>query len=226
MSPASLMLREDSLELESKAATNKRVIRMRRSLWNAVAIGSVLLLVVMLVFYHQILTGAIQLPFGPRPLLAQSESDKAPSLASTGLAPGEVAPNFTLPSLDGEPMSLSDFRGQPVLINFWATWCPPCRNEMPAIQRVYAGQTHGTFVVVAINLRESEDTVRSFVEEMGLSFPILLDERGEVMERYKVMGLPSSFFLAPDGTIHVRRVGEMTEEFIERTTVELLASDR
>lgn len=94
------------------------------------------------------------------------------------------------------------------------------------MQRVYAGQADGALVVLAINVRESEDTIRPFVEEMDLTFPILLDERGEVMQQYRITGLPSSFFVAPDGTVYVRRVGEMTEEYIERTTAELLASDR
>jgi thiol-disulfide isomerase/thioredoxin len=126
---------------------------------------------------------------------------------------GSLAPDFTLETLSGEAISLSDLRGQAVLINFWATWCPPCRQEMPAIQRVYERYRDQGFTEVA-----------EFVEELGLTFPILLDREGEVFERYRVRGLPTSFFMDRAGVVHnVKIGGPMSEDFIEGQVTELLA---
>lgn len=187
---------------------------MQRSYWNGILVGSLLLLLLAFVAYYQIVTGQLELPSGPRPLLAGQEPTPTSSLAATGIDSGQPAPAFTLRSLDGETVSLADFRGQPVLVNFWATWCPPCRKEMPAIQHVYEQHQDADFVVLAVNVQESEETIRPFVEEMGVTFPVLLDENGDVMKQYRIMGLPSSFFVARDGTIRTRKIGEMSEEFL------------
>lgn len=192
---------------------------MRRSYWNVVLFVAVLLLGGALVLYYQIMTGAIALPTGPRPLATGEEIDD--SLASSGLAPGQQAPEFTLQTLEGDPVSLSELRGQQVLINFWATWCPPCRREMPAMERAYKRHQDAGFVVLAVNVQESEETIRPFVEEMGVTFPIVLDESGVVMRQYKVTALPSSFFVDRRGAIHVRRIGEIDEAFIEGTLEEM-----
>lgn len=93
---------------------------------------------------------------------------------------------------------------------------------MPAIQRVYEGYQEAGIVVLAVNVQEAEETIRPFVEEMGVTFPILLDDNGDVMKRYRVMGLPSSFFISRDGTIQARKIGEMSEEFLERTVEDIV----
>lgn len=123
---------------------------------------------------------------------------------------GAIAPDFTLTSLSGEEVSLSDFRGQPVLVNFWATWCGPCRLEMPAIQDRY--QMHQPdLVVLAVNLAESAEQVSEFVDELGLTFDPLLDADGSIFELYQVLGYPSSYFIDPDGIIQAVHIGFMTE---------------
>jgi peroxiredoxin len=124
---------------------------------------------------------------------------------STGLevAPrkGKIAPDFTLVDLDGNEVSLSDFRGQPVLINFWATWCPPCRTEMPDIAAAYEEHRDKELVVLAVNVEESADNVRGFADEDKVSFPVLLDGDGAVARQYRVRALPTSFFINRDGVI-------------------------
>ncbi len=130
---------------------------------------------------------------------------------------GQVAPDFSLETLTGETLRLSDFRGQPVLLNFWNSWCPPCRTEMPELQRVQ--ETPGDQVVIlGVNLLYQEDRledVHAFVREQGLTFPILLDRDGRVVTDYRVISLPTSFFIDAEGKIYLVQVGPMTRPFIE-----------
>ena len=120
---------------------------------------------------------------------------------------GAVAPDFTLANLNGASVGLSELRGQVVLINFWATWCVPCRVEMPAIQARY---NDGDFAVLAVNFDESAEKVRAFADELGLDFPILLDPGGKIQELYRVRGYPSSYFVDTNGVIQFIHIGEMS----------------
>jgi cytochrome c biogenesis protein CcmG/thiol:disulfide interchange protein DsbE len=149
---------------------------------------------------------------------AMARSDRPPS-PQVGFA----APDFTLETLEGETVNLSDLRGQVVLINFWATWCPPCRAEMPAIQRVYDEYHDQDFTVLAVDVQEGEAQVTAFVEERGLTFPILMDGDGSVTARYQVLAMPSTFFLDQAGVVQeVTLGGPMTEAFIESQVTRLL----
>ncbi len=115
---------------------------------------------------------------------------------------GTVAPAFTLPDLDGKEMSLSDFRGKVVFLNFWATWCKPCEDEMPSMQKLYEDQEGKAFEIVAVSLdSEGPDVVREFVEEYGLTFVVLHDRRGRVKETYKTTGVPETFIIDQNGVI-------------------------
>ncbi len=129
---------------------------------------------------------------------------------------GQVAPNFSLETLTGETLRLSDFRGRPVLLNFWTSWCPPCRTEMPELQKVQEA-LGDQVVILAVNLLYQEDRledVHAFVRELGLTFPILLDRDGRVATDYRVVSLPASFFVDPEGKIYLVQVGPMTQPFI------------
>jgi peroxiredoxin len=118
------------------------------------------------------------------------------------------APDFTLPTLDGGRLRLADLRGKVVLLNFWATWCPPCRAEMPAMERIYRELAPRGFTIVAVNYQEKAEVVRPFVEELNLTFPIVLDESGEVTDRhYPLIGLPTTFVLDREGRTVARAVG-------------------
>ncbi len=136
---------------------------------------------------------------------------------------GFPAPDFELPTLDGGTARLSDLRGKGVILNFWATWCPPCRFEMPALQRVYQ-ENQDRIVVVGLNLTASDDinAVRAFIQEMGLTFPIWLDVEGEVADMYNLVALPTTFFIDAQGTICEVVLGGPMAEALLRTRVERL----
>jgi peroxiredoxin len=150
---------------------------------------------------------------------ALARGDRPPSPQA-----GFAAPDFTLERRDGETISLSDLHGQVVLVNFWATWCPPCRAEMPAIQGVYDAYRDQGFVVLAVDVGEGDAQVAAFADEQGLTFPILMDREGTVSHRYQVRAMPSTFFVDQAGVIQeVTLGGPMTEAFIESQVTSLLA---
>jgi cytochrome c biogenesis protein CcmG/thiol:disulfide interchange protein DsbE len=133
-----------------------------------------------------------------------------------------LAPGFSLNTPAGEVISLSDLRGQAVLINLWATWCPPCRAEMPAIQKLYDEYRDQGFTVLAINMTFQDEpfAVIPFTQENGLTFPILLDETGQVAGKYELRSLPSSFFIDREGTIQEVVIGGPMSEALLRTRIE------
>lgn len=138
---------------------------------------------------------------------------------------GQLAPNFTLQSLDGTDISLSDYIGRPVLINFWATWCAPCRREMPELVKAYNEHENEGFVILAVDLAHQDDidAVQAFVEEFEMTFPVLLDETGEVSdELYNLIGLPMSVFINREGRIVHIYVGLMLPDQIDEFVNEIL----
>lgn len=139
------------------------------------------------------------------------------------IRPGSMAPDFTLEDIDGNQVSLSDFAGKPVLINFWASWCPPCRVEMPELQRVYKAQQDSGFAILAVNLlyQDNLDDVYDFFRQTKISFPTLLDEHGTVAATYRVGSLPTSVFVDTGGRIHLIQVGPMTQTFVESVLQEI-----
>ncbi|GAB4545571.1 MAG: TlpA disulfide reductase family protein [Anaerolineae bacterium] len=139
---------------------------------------------------------------------------------------GFAAPDFALETRDGQTLRLSDLRGQAVLLNFWATWCPPCRAEMPAIQRVYQAYRDQGFTVLAVDVGEGEAQVAAFADGRGLDFPILLDREGSVSARYQVRAMPSTFFIDRAGVIQeVTLGGPMSQAFIESQVRALLGQE-
>lgn len=144
-----------------------------------------------------------------------------------GIAPavGQQAPDFTLKTLDGGEVRLSSLQGKPVLMNFWASWCAPCRVEMPDLVRVYEARKADGLVVLAINMtsQDSLQDARAFVKEFNMTFPVLLDETGAVAhDQYRLRGLPMSFFIDRKGTIVRRHIGAMSGEQIDQFVGELL----
>jgi len=120
---------------------------------------------------------------------------------------GKRAPDFQLSNLEGQPVSLSDFRGTPVLLNFWATWCGPCRQEMPLIQGIFEEQTNENLVILAVNIGENSAAVKNFMQSGNYSFPVLLDTDRNVALQYNARAIPTTFFIDKDGTIQVIKVG-------------------
>lgn len=141
--------------------------------------------------------------------------------SGTVLRVGQPAPEFTLMTPAGHPVSLSDYAGQVVLVNFWATWCPSCVTEMPDYEQVYQ-QFKPEFVVVGVNLQESGGHVQQYAAGLGVSFPVVLDEAGTVTTRhYQVTGMPGSYIIDREGKIYYRHVGPMSAETLMAKLAEL-----
>ena len=139
---------------------------------------------------------------GPEPL-----DGKSPAVPVKGTQINNLAPDFQLQSLDGQTISLSDLRGKPVLINFWASWCPPCREEMPYLQEIYEEWTDKGLVVLAINIGESSSTAEEFIQSYNLSFTVLLDTEQDIAQRYNITGIPTTLFVDKDGIIQDKVIG-------------------
>jgi thiol-disulfide isomerase/thioredoxin len=114
---------------------------------------------------------------------------------------GQEAPDFQLTTLDGKQMSLQQLRGKGVLINFWGTWCPPCRSEMPVLEKAYEKYRDQGFEIVSVNIAETDVAVASFAKQYGLTFPIWMDRERDVVRLYKINPIPTSFFVDPNGVI-------------------------
>lgn len=124
---------------------------------------------------------------------------------------GAKVVDFTLVDVDGQEHSLSDYLGQPLLLNFFATWCPHCRSEMPTFQQVYEERSAEGFVILAVSVGEDAETVGDFTQENGLTFPILLDTDGVASPIYQVRGIPASLFIDANGVIRGNHVGAITD---------------
>ena len=135
---------------------------------------------------------------------------------------GFTAPDFTLQTPTGESYTLSELRGKAILVNLWATWCPPCRAEMPAIEKMYQEYKDQGFIVLAIDMTYQDDpfNVVPFTQEYGLTFPILLEETGNVASAYQLRSLPSSYFINRAGVIAEVVIGGPMSEALLRTRIE------
>jgi cytochrome c biogenesis protein CcdA/peroxiredoxin len=136
------------------------------------------------------------------------------SSPAVGIAKGDLAPDFETVSDTGQPIRLSDYRGQVVLLNFWATWCGPCRAEMTEFQRVH--ETQDGITILAVNNREPVAAVQDFRQELGLDFPLVMDERASIQNRYNIRSYPSTFLIGRDGTILQVHYGALTSEDINQ----------
>jgi cytochrome c biogenesis protein CcmG/thiol:disulfide interchange protein DsbE len=139
---------------------------------------------------------------------------------ATGRSPsteiGRAAPDFLLATPDGGRLRLSDLQGRPLLVNFWASWCTPCRQEMPEIVRAYDAKSSSGFVVVGVDLQENTAQVRAFAQEFGMTFPLVIDRNGGVGDAWHiggpVQGIPSSYFIDESGVVRARVYGPLTAQ--------------
>ncbi|MCE7793958.1 redoxin domain-containing protein [Salipaludibacillus sp. CUR1] len=148
---------------------------------------------------------------------AEDENQEQSSISEDdiGLNEGDYAPDFTLETLAGEEVSLWDFRGQKVMVNFWATWCPPCRAEMPDMQEMY--EEYDDIKILAVNLTETEpgvDQVEEFTEDFGLTFPILLDHEVEVAGIYDIQPIPTSYMIDSEGKVQSIAFGALNKDMM------------
>jgi DsbE subfamily thiol:disulfide oxidoreductase len=140
-------------------------------------------------------------------MIEEVDSDDAPQVNAP-------APDFELENLTGEKKHLADYQGKVVVLNFWATWCGPCKDEMPLFQEIsekYASE----IAVLAVNNQETVDKVSPFIEELGLTYEILMDNDGGVAMQYQVIGFPTTYFIDPNGIIKFLHVGVLTEEQLD-----------
>lgn len=148
----------------------------------------------------------------------QPAASSAPEL----LEQGKPAPSFTSPTLSGSEIALDDHVGDVVVVNFWATWCPPCKAEMPGINAFYERHQAEGLVVLAVNAKESESLVRPFIESNNFTFPILLDPAGSVVNQYQVRSFPTTIIIDRNGIVRHIQVGMISETELEEIVAPLL----
>lgn len=157
---------------------------------------------------------------------SKNDAESDSSTAEVGIEQGNIPPDFELKTLDGEMVKLSDLKGKKVVLNFWATWCPPCKAEMPHMQNYYDNNKEQENVeILAVNLTTGENrgvkAVQEFIDAYGLTFPIPLDEQGIIGETYQAFQIPTTYMLNTDGTIAHKIVGPMDEAMMEQLIEDL-----
>jgi len=156
--------------------------------------------------------------FSPaRASIAQAASDSSgdPTRLNVGPKIGNLAPDFTLKALDGSLVTLSELKGKTVFVNFWATWCPPCKQEMPDLEKAYQKTRDQGIAFLGVNLKEDAGTVQKFVNDNGYHWTILLDSTGQTADSYQVSGIPTSFFIDRNGVVRDMQIGPITEPLLE-----------
>lgn len=151
-----------------------------------------------------------------------SENVEVPD--SSGIEVGDAAPDFELVTLKGEPVKLSDYKGKKVILNFWATWCPPCKAEMPHMQKFYEENKEDGIEILAVNLTDMDsgmDSIESFVKDYGLTFKIPLDQQGDIGRQYQAFTIPTSYLIDSSGIISNKIVGPMDNDMMKSLTEEM-----
>ena len=160
---------------------------------------------------------------GCRAAQPEGAADLTPAPTPSATFPRPPAASFTLTTLEGDTISLEDCRGKVVLLNFWASWCPSCRSEMASLESYEQAHREEGLVVLGINYEEDPATVRSFIADAAVTFPMLLDEDGEVAAAYGVVGLPTSYFVDCEGRIMGFWPGAVSASALEQQLTPFLA---
>lgn len=142
------------------------------------------------------------------------QTEAASSPQANGLTVGAQAPDFELKTLTGETVKLSDYKGKKVMLNFWATWCPPCKAEMPEMEKFYK-QPNQDINILAVNMDPNND-VKGFVQKDGITFPILLDSEDKVNRVYQIISIPTTYFIDKNGVIQNKYVGAMQFDMMKQ----------
>jgi cytochrome c biogenesis protein CcmG/thiol:disulfide interchange protein DsbE len=179
-----------------RTAAPRRAARLPRSYYVAAAIAPVLILAAW---------GALLLARPAPPVLM-----------------GDVAPAFALADLDGNPVRLADLRGRPVIVNFWASWCGPCRREFPLLTSAAAAHRGDDLAIVGIVFRDGAEAARGFMARMGATWPTAMDPREAVATRYGIVWPPDTFFIDRDGVVVQRQIGELSAADLERGLAQIL----
>lgn len=168
-------------------------------------------------------------------ILNESPNNTSAELTETSLTGSDkdsqkvaLAPEFTLSDLNGKAVNLSDFKGKIVILNFWTTWCPPCIEEMPEMQRFYEKNKDHRIEIVAVNLTNfdnGQQAIESFIQDYGLTFPVLLDKDGVVRSMYEILTIPTSFILDTEGGVFQKIVGPMNEQMMDELVNSIQRTD-
>ncbi|CAG0967684.1 glutathione peroxidase [Anaerolineales bacterium] len=153
---------------------------------------------------------------GSAPLPAEDEFSTVPVMVDY------AAPELNLVDMAGNNVSLRDYTGSVVLVNLWATWCPPCKEEMPALQSFYEKHRSEGFALIGINQEETLEIVKPFVADFGLTFPVWLDENYMAQRMFNTMSLPSSFVIDRNGTVRLMWVGAVSDKFLEKYVTKII----
>jgi peroxiredoxin len=156
----------------------------------------------------------------PQPTPATTPAFIEPPAIST-----DQAPDFALSTPDGQLLHLTDYRGQIILINFWASWCRSCDAEMVALETYFQDHKDAGFTIIAVNYRESAKIAAAYAQEEGLTFPIVLDDKGKVADLYGVTGIPTSFFIDRDGSLLGYWPGAVLNYMLEQSLTPLLLEE-
>lgn len=175
--------------------------------WPALLAGLLLGAALGLIVFFGIPSRAVETSVAENSLTTSEQLQTA-----TGLEIGSPAPQFQLQSTEGEAIDLESLRGNLVLLNFWATWCAPCRTEMPLLEQTYQEHRADGLIVLGIDFDEPIELVQSFGDEFGLTFPLLLDPGGQVQQLYRVRGYPTSVLLDREGKVAYYKIGILSEQ--------------
>ena len=175
--------------------------------------GSTASLVAMLLILIALVVAIIMWPTEASAEASRSSVVQDDIAKTTLIIEGDKAPDFTVEMLDGSKVKLSSLRGKVVLINFWATWCKPCREEMPDLQSIYE-ERDDDVVILAINM-DAHNDVEGFIDSYSVTFPVLLDENDQISDMYQIISLPTTYFIDEDGTIVQKHFGQITYEQLE-----------
>jgi len=176
-------------------------------------------------FYAMLMIGTGLIALGIMLFLLLSGSASLPAGDEFSTVPVKVdyaAPELNLVDMAGDNVSLQNYVGSVVLVNLWATWCPPCKEEMPALQSFYERHKSDGFILVGINQEETPEVVRPFVADFGLTFPIWLDENYLTQREFNTLSLPSSFVIDRGGQVRLMWVGAVSEKFLEKHVTKII----
>jgi len=155
---------------------------------------------------------------------AAGRDSRAPTPVPDRAAVGQPAPDFTAFTPDNQEISLSGLRGSPVAVNFWATWCGPCRVEMPVLQRAIERYAEEGLVILAVNGGESAGIVQAYMDALGLTFSALLDPNGAIVEQYGIQAFPTTIWIDRQGIIQAKHLGPLSSDLIDSYMADLLGT--
>lgn len=181
----------------------------------------VAILAVVLILGFKFLSPTSETPKVQAPQSINTDKKRV-STFSIGLEKDQQAPDFTLSTLTGESVKLSSLLGKTVILNFWTTWCPPCKSEMPDMQQFYSDYKKNHIIIIGVNLTDNESNtkqVKDFTKQYKISFPILLDTKGEIRKQYKIITIPTTYIIDSNGIIAENVIGPITYDKIKKLTL-------